>query len=130
MKVNPESDQFANIPVHTTTDTVKPAGGGFQQVLGGALSIAGQLASGVAGAHTMGLGPLAGSLLGGLAGGGAGGAVGGVPGFNLGNDPSPADLLQLQNQIQRESLVFNAQTNISKTDHETRMSAIRNVKAG
>ena len=127
MKVKPETDQFAPVPVHT--ETAKPAvdgGAGFKQALGGAIGIAGQLAGTMLSAQTGGLAPLVGGLL----GGGGGGNVGGVGGFNLGNDPSPADLLQLQNQIQRESLVFNAQTNISKTDHETRMSAIRNVKAG
>ncbi|HSI32801.1 MAG: hypothetical protein ACAI43_25405 [Phycisphaerae bacterium] len=121
MKVNPQTDQFAAIPQHDGAQAKKADAGGqqFAQILGGAVQVAGQLAGTVAGAQGFGLGGLAGNLLG---GGGAGGLGGG--------DPSTADLLQMQNQIQRESLVFNAQTNISKTDHDTRMAAVRNIRAG
>jgi hypothetical protein len=117
MKVNPQTDQFAQIPQHDGAQAKKADQGGqqFAQFLGGAVQVAGQLAGAVGGAQTFGLGGLAGNLLGGGAGGG---------------DPSTAELLQMQNQIQRESLVFNAQTNISKTDHDTRMSAVRNIRAG
>ena len=125
MKVNPQTDQFGAVPQHT--DTAKPAAGDqtFNKVLGGAIQVAGQLASTVAGAQGLGLGSLGTSLASGLTGG-AGGA-GGIGGS--GGDPSFQDLLTLQTQLQRESLVFNSQTNISKTDHETRMSAVRNIKA-
>jgi hypothetical protein len=124
IQVNPQSDQFSNQPVRAHSEVTDPssgtdAGTGFRQVLGGAVSVAGQLATGVASAY--GMGPLVGGLnnsLNGAAGiGGAGG------------DINFTDLLQQQNQIQRESLVFNSETNISKTDHESRMSAVRNFKS-
>lgn len=38
------------------------------------------------------------------------------------------ELLMLQMQIQQESQYFNTQTNIMKTDHDARMSSIRNLK--
>jgi hypothetical protein len=121
MKVNPQTDQFAQIPQHEGAQAKKADQGGqqFAQFLGGAVQVAGQLAGAVGGAQGFGLGGLAGGAVNNILGGGAGGA-----------DPSLPDLLQLQNQIQRESLVFNAQTNISKTDHDTRMSAVRNIRAG
>lgn len=38
------------------------------------------------------------------------------------------ELLMLQMQIQQEAQYFNTQTNIMKTDHDARMSSIRNIK--
>ena len=40
------------------------------------------------------------------------------------------ELLLQQEQIQRETTVFNSLSNISKAEHECRMSAIRNFKDG
>ncbi|HEY7120130.1 MAG TPA: hypothetical protein VH475_26315 [Tepidisphaeraceae bacterium] len=121
IKVNPESDQFVPVQEHTPVQTANNSGVNFGKVLGGAANIAGQLVSGVAGAQTLGLGPLVGNIAGSLAGGN------GVSGGPL-DGSELTNLLQLQNEIQRQSLVFNAQTNISKTDHETRMSAVRNIR--
>jgi len=121
MKVNPQTDQFGAVPQHTENAQPKAGDQTFNKVLGGAIQVAGQLASTVAGAQGLGLGSLGTSLASGLTGGALG------PGGS--GDPAFTDLLALQNQMQRESLVFNSQTNISKTDHETRMSAVRNIKA-
>ena len=121
IKVNPETDQFAPVQEHTAVqNTTSDGGAKFKQFLGGAVNIAGQLASSAAGAQSFGLGPLVGNLASSLGGGGLSG--GALDGGQL------TGLLQLQNEIQRQSLVFNAETNISKTDYETKMSAVRNIK--
>jgi hypothetical protein len=122
IKVNPETDQFAPVQEHSPVqnNTTSDGGGKFKQFLGGAVNIAGQLASSAAGAQSFGLGPLVGNLASSLGGGGLGG--GALDGGQL------TGLLQVQNEIQRQSLVFNAETNISKTDYETKMSAVRNIK--
>jgi hypothetical protein len=131
IKVNPETDQFNPVREHTETQAAGGGGGKFDQVLGSAANIAGQLAMGAAGVQTGGAGPLIGKIAGSLAGGGLGGAgLGGGLGGGPLDGSELTNLLQLQNEIQRQSLVFNAQTNISKTDHETRMSAVRNIRAG
>lgn len=46
-----------------------------------------------------------------------------------GGTPGPLELMQMQQQIQQESLFFTMHTNISKTEHDARMSAVRNMKA-
>ena len=122
IKVNPETDQFAPVQEHTAVqnNTTSDGGAKFKQFLGGAVNIAGQLASSVGGAQSFGLGPLVGNLASSLGGGGVGG--GPLDGGQL------TGLLQLQNEIQRQSLIFNAETNISKTDFDTKMSAVRNIK--
>jgi hypothetical protein len=125
IKVNPETDQFAPVQEHTAVqNTTSDGGAKFKQFLGGAVNIAGQLASSAAGAQSFGLGPLVGNLASSLGGGGLGGNLssGALDGGQL------TGLLQLQNEIQRQSLIFNAETNISKTDFETKMSAVRNIK--
>jgi hypothetical protein len=121
IKVNPETDQFAPVQEHSPVqNTTSDGGAKFKQFLGGAVNVAGQLVSGVAGAQSLGLGPLVGNLASSLGGGGLGG--GALDGGQL------TSLLQLQNEIQRQSLIFNAETNISKTDFDTKMSAVRNIK--
>ena len=129
MDIKPTSDQLAApVPQHTETVQQPTGAGKFGQFLGTAVNVAGQLASTVAGAQTMGMGPIAGNILGGLNGGAAAGA-GGLAGADTGGQ-NFEQLLLLQEKIQNESAQFNAQTNISKTEHETRMSAIRNIRAG
>jgi hypothetical protein len=69
--------------------------------------------------------PGAGALLGGLGGGGLGGGAGGLAGV----DPNdPASLLNLQIQMQRELQIFSMLSNIAKTEHETQMAAVRNMR--
>ena len=68
--------------------------------------------------------PGAAGLLGGLGGGGVGGlGGGGAGGGDLGN------LLQLQLEVQERMQRFTMLTNIAKTEHESRMSAVRNMRA-
>jgi hypothetical protein len=135
MDINPTSDQLIT-PVREHSEKKHASGGGggakFAQFLGGAVNMAGQLASGVAGAQTMGLGPIAGNLLGGGLNGGSGiGGIGGGGALDPSNQATQFEqLLQLQEQLQTQSQQFTALTNISKTDHETRMSAIRNIRGG
>lgn len=53
---------------------------------------------------------------------------------NLNNDLSQnqtqfAELLRLQNQIQIQNQQFSTLSNVAKTEHETRMAAVRNIRA-
>jgi hypothetical protein len=122
MDVTPTSNQLADTqtPQHSPVAAPASTGMNFGQMLGTAVNVAGQLASTVGGAQTMGLGPLVGSLTGGL---------NGSTGTGFG-DTSFEDLLLQQEQIQKETTIFNSLTNISKTEHESRMAAIRNFKDG
>ena len=117
MKVNPESDQLSTVPQHSDVSVGPTGSDKFRQVLGGTINLAGQLAGTVAGGSTMGMAPLAGNIAGSLLGGTT--DTGTV---------DPMQLLQLQEQLQTQSQVFNTMSNISKTEHETRMAAVRNMK--
>jgi hypothetical protein len=128
MDVTPTSDQLnvTATPTHSDVNTSSSqTAASFAQALGGAVNVAGQLAGAAAGASGFGLGPL-----GGIAAniGGLNSPIDGNAGSNT-TDLSFAQLLQLQQQIQKESEQFNAMTNISKTEYETFMAAIRNLKA-
>lgn len=66
-----------------------------------------------------------------VAGMGAG-PLAGIAGSTAGLSSEQAtyiDLLKEQNRIQLENQVFSASSNISKTEHETRMAAVRNMRA-
>jgi hypothetical protein len=119
MKVNPESDQLSSVPTHSNVSVGPTGNEKFRQVLGGTINLAGQLAGVAAGGSTMGLGPLAGNIANGLLGSGATGDAGTV---------DPMQLLQLQQQLQTQSQVFNTLSNVSKEEHDTRMAAVRNFK--
>jgi hypothetical protein len=134
MEVKPTSDQLsAPVPQHSEVQQPGATGAGnFGKFLGNAVNIAGNLAAKAAGAQTMGIGPLVGSIAGGLNGGvgGAGGLGGGLDGAIGDQGAQFQQLLELPEQIPTQSAEFNSLTNISKTEHETRMSAIRNIRAG
>lgn len=66
--------------------------------------------------------PGAAAALGGLGGGGGGGAGG------LGDTGDLNNLFNQQLELQRELQVFSMMTNIAKTEHETRMAAVRNMR--
>ena len=87
-------------------------------------SIAGGIASAV-GSFIPGAG-IIGGLLGGL--GKMGGGGGGFGGIDTGMSEQ-MQLLQMQQQIQKETQMFNLMTNISKDRHEASMAAIRNMKS-
>ena len=117
MKVNPESDQLSSVPTHSDVNVGTTGNEKFRQVLGGAVNLAGQLAGTAAGGSTMGLGPMAGNLASSL-----------LTGTTDTGTVDPMQLLQIQEQLQQQSQVFNTMSNISKTEHETRMAAVRNMK--
>ena len=123
MKVNPESDQLSSAPTHTPVSVGPTGADKFRQVLGGTINLAGQLAGTVAGGSTMGMAPLAGNIASGLLGSGGAGTLGTGDTGTV----DPMALLQLQEQIQTQSQVFTTMTNISKSDHETRMAFVRNL---
>jgi len=62
------------------------------------------------------------------------GGMGGVTGLGgLGGASNAlmyAKLMQEQNRIQQENLVFSAQSNASKSQHDTRKTIINNWRAG
>jgi hypothetical protein len=115
---------------HSQPAQQNTGGAKFGQFLGQAVNVAGQLASTVAGAQTMGMGPVAGNLISGITGGNQGGLSGDLSSALDNQAAQQEQLLLLQERIQNESAQFNTLTNISKTEHETKMSAIRNVRAG
>src|ERR1700704_2956908 len=120
MEVTPTSNQLAEnqTPQHSPLPAPASTGMNFGQMLGTAVNVAGQLASTVGGAQTLGLGPLVGNLA---------GSLNGSTGTGFGDTSFQALLLQ-QEQIQQETTVFNSLTNISKAEFESRMAAIRNFK--
>jgi hypothetical protein len=61
----------------------------------------------------------------------AGGGVGGLGGLtNLNSQAMYAKLLSEQTRIQQETLVFNAKSNMSKSEHDTKKSIVNNWRAG
>ena len=126
---NPTTTQFQPVQQHTQPAKQNNAGAKFGQFLGQAVNVAGQVAATVGGGGALGAGPVAGNLFGNIASpnginnGDLEGALG--DSFN-----QQEQLLLLQERVQNQSAQFNTLTNISKTEHETKMSAIRNVRAG
>lgn len=79
----------------------------------------------------MALGATPYGALGGVAGGllGGNGALGGI-GSQLGDQQAQMfEMLQIQNQMQLLNQQFTTLSNVSKTEHETRMAAVRNIRA-
>ena len=124
MKVNPESDQLSSVPTHSNVQVGPTGNEKFRQVLGGTINLAGQLAGVAAGGSTMGMGPLAGNIASGLLGSAGSSLTGATDAGTI----DPMQLLQLQEQIQTQSQVFNTLSNVSKEEHDTRMAAVRNFK--
>ncbi len=120
MATEPISRQnFTNPPEHSTqTAPQASTGADFGQVLATGLGIGASLAGKALGAS------VGGPLIGGL-GANTTAGIGG----DLGNQQSQfAELLQLQNQMQVQNQQVTMATNLSKTDHETRMAAVRNIR--
>ena len=124
MKVDPQSDQLSSVPTHSNVSVGPTGNEKFRQVLGGTLNLAGQLAGVAAGGSTMGLGPLGGNIASGL----LNSAGSSLTGTTDAGTIDPMQLLQLQEQIQTQSQVFNTLSNVSKEEHDTRMAAVRNFK--
>jgi hypothetical protein len=55
------------------------------------------------------------------------GTTGSIAGMSQGGREQMA-LMKIQEQLQRENQVFSLMSNISKTNHETRMAAVRNMR--
>lgn len=64
----------------------------------------------------------------GAVGGSFGGGAAGALGASAGNQDA-WDLLDLQRQLQQESQMFNTLSNIMKTEHESRMAIVRNIRS-
>ena len=102
----------------------------FAQGLGQVTAALAQTAAGIAG------GPGAGMAVGNLFGGGLGtgtlgglGGLGGVGGLAGGTDfQQQLALIQLQRQIQAQTQIFETLSNVSKAEHDARMSAVRNMR--
>jgi len=54
--------------------------------------------------------------------------AGGIGGIG-GSSADPNELLLKQIELQREMQILTMQTNVAKTEHETRMAAVRNMRA-
>ncbi len=117
--INIERQNFQNPPSYQS-ETSKSENDGLGQALNAGLGFAARLAGTAANVYS-------GGALGGLTGGG--GALGGLSGQLNDNNAQFMQLLQLQNQMQVQSQQFNTLSNVSKTEHETRMAAVRNIRA-
>ncbi len=58
----------------------------------------------------------------------SGGGIGGIGG--LGEAAAYAQLMQQQNRIQQETLVYSAQSNASKAQHDTKKTIVNNWRGG
>lgn len=118
-----------NLLSHNTAAREAPASGpsSFMKGLSDTVSFVGSVAFKGASLAVGRSAPAAG-LLGGLGGGlGGGGGAGGLGGVGEAGDL--AGLLQLQLEVQERMQRFTMLTNIAKTEHESRMSAVRNMRA-
>ena len=56
-------------------------------------------------------------------------AIGNIgPGFGSGTVADTERLLGLQMQVQRQVQEFTTRTNIAKSEHDAKMSAVRNIR--
>lgn len=60
--------------------------------------------------------------------GGGGGALAATGSGGLGDMADFAQMIQTQMAVQKEQQVVTLQTNISKTEHESRMAVVRNLR--
>lgn len=100
---NPAADPMGIIGDMKTQDVVsKPGGSGFRRVLGGVLG-------GVGNMFMPGIGGALGSILG-------------------GGSNDPYQFLKVQMDVQNQARVFEMQSNIIKSRHDSSMAAIRNLR--
>lgn len=124
MPTDPISRQnFSNPPQHSAEQAQQQqnSGGDFSQALGAGLGIAASLAGKALGAST------GGPLLSGLGGGST--SLGGIGGDLANQQAQFAELIQIQNQMQVQNQQVTMVSNVSKTEHETRMAAVRNIRS-
>lgn len=105
---NPNSSIPSNSVYPAPRDPQRFDGASFAQALSGGLRVAGDL----------------------FTGGGLGLALSGLQGLGGGSDQLQLQqLIDRQMQSQMQMQVFSAQSNIEKTKHDTRMTAIQNMRA-
>ena len=124
MATDPISRQnFTNPPQHTAEQAAQQAnaGGDFGKVMATGLGVAASLAGKALGSS------VGGPLLGGLGGGGVGAT--GIGGDLANQQAQFAELIQIQNQMQVQNQQVTMVSNVSKTEHETRMAAVRNIRS-
>ena len=119
-----QRQNFQNPPVHPGT-TSPNQGGDLGRNLAKGVGFAAQLASAATAGTPYGAIPGAVSTL--VSGGNSN--LGGISGNIQNNQQQFMDLLNLQNQMQVQNQVFSTMSNVSKTEHDTRMAAVRNMRA-
>lgn len=120
--INIQRQNFQNPPSYKSENETKSNDNQVGDALATGLGFAASLAGSAINAYS-------GGALGGLTGGGAGGGLDGLTGGLNDNNQQFMELLQLQNQLQVQNQTFSALSNVSKTEHETRMAAVRNIRA-
>jgi hypothetical protein len=120
---------FSSTPVHRSEIEAAQTDNGTGAALATGISFAAQLASKAAAASPYGALPgLASSLLSGV--GNAGGlSLAGIQGDIANSQNQFLEMLRIQNQMQLQNQTFTTITNVSKMDHESRMAAVRNIRA-
>ncbi|MEM7624458.1 MAG: hypothetical protein AAF333_02395 [Planctomycetota bacterium] len=117
--VNPiQSQNFSNPPQHTGNTAANP--NGFGQALAATAAVAVPIADTAISLATGRSSSLRGLGLGSVPGSTASGAQ---------NANYMNDLLAKQEEVQMRNMQFTTISNVSKTEHETRMSAVRNIRA-
>lgn len=119
--INIQRQNFQNPPSYKSENETKSNDNQLGDALATGLGFAASLAGSAINAYS-------GGSLGALTGG-AGGGLDGLTGGLNDNNQQFMELLQLQNQLQVQNQTFSALSNVSKTEHETRMAAVRNIRA-
>ncbi|MEM9420303.1 MAG: hypothetical protein AAGA25_14790 [Planctomycetota bacterium] len=115
-----QSQNFSNPPQHTGNTAPASSSDGFAKALTGLASVAVPVADTAMRLSTGGSTSLR-SL-----------GLGSIPGSNASGSQNAdymADLLAKQEEVQMRNMQFTTISNVSKTEHETRMSAVRNIRA-
>ena len=125
MSTNPIGPHFlktSSVPKSEASEGANDMSKAFAVMLQGAAAVsqvAMPMVSGMV-SQVPGMGNLGGMLNGLSLGGGSSGGGGGAS--------EQMALIREQERIQRETQVFTTLTNISKTEHDARMSAVRNMR--
>jgi len=108
-------------PKADAAEDAAPLKTAFEGILKGAASVAAAAAPIAQGmiSQVPGIGCMSGTLLNGLTLGGSGG---------MGGMSDQLALLREQERIQKETQVFTTLTNVSKSEHDAKMSAVRNMR--
>lgn len=117
---NIQSQNFSNPPQHTANNAAAPGNNGFAQALTATAAVALPVADTAINLATGGSSSLRSLGLGSVPGASASGGQ---------NSNYLNDLLAKQEEVQMRNMQFTTLSNVSKTEHETRMSAVRNIRA-